>query len=68
MYALILWLCAAISTAVFGVMLYSIATFRATAGATPATFRRRTLVEILWAAIPIIIILATAAPAIKTLW
>ena len=69
MYTLLLWLCVAIVAAVFGVMIYSIATFPAAAGsAGRATFRRRAAVEILWAVIPIVIILATAAPAVKALW
>jgi cytochrome c oxidase subunit II len=68
MYTLILWLCATTAVVVFGVMIYSIATFPASAGSAPATFRHRTLVEILWAVIPIVIILAMAAPAVKTLW
>jgi len=34
---LILWICVAIAVAVFGVMIYSIATFRKSKGAVPPT-------------------------------
>lgn len=65
----ILWACVAISAVVFGVMIYSIAIFPA-AHADPAkataTFRHSTLVEILWAIVPIVILVGMAAPAVKT--
>lgn len=67
----ILWVCVAITAVVFGVMLYSIATFPQAntpevRGAGPAMFRRSTLVEILWAIVPIMILFGMAAPAVKT--
>jgi cytochrome c oxidase subunit 2 len=67
----ILWICVAITAVVFGVMLYSIATFpKAHApevrGAGPAMFRRSTLAEVLWALVPVMILFGMAAPAVKT--
>lgn len=38
LHMLILWVCVVIAVAVFGVMIYSIATFRKSKGAVPATF------------------------------
>ena len=42
LHMLILWICVAIAAAVFGVMIYSIATFRHSKGAVPATFDHNT--------------------------
>lgn len=64
----ILWACVAISAVVFGVMIYSIATFpktHANLTKAAATFRHSTLVEILWAIVPIVILVGMAAPAVK---
>lgn len=66
---IILWACLGITAAVFGVMIYSIATFpkaHATLCRATATFRHSTLVEILWAIVPIMILFGMAAPAVKT--
>lgn len=65
----IFWVCASIALVVFGVMIYSVATFRGSHGAseTRVTFRHNTLVEILWALIPIVILVSAALPAIKML-
>jgi cytochrome c oxidase subunit II len=64
---IVLWLCAAVSVAVFAVMLYSIATFPRSPAGTAATFRHSRLSETLWAMIPIGILIGTAVPAIKML-
>ncbi|HEX7116848.1 MAG TPA: cytochrome c oxidase subunit II transmembrane domain-containing protein [Steroidobacter sp.] len=61
----LLSICAAIVTGVFGVMIYSIAAFR---GAEPSVPRRRNaLLEVLWATVPIVIMVSTAAPAVSQL-
>lgn len=65
----ILWACVAITAVVFGVMIYSIATFpKAHANPTraAATFRHSALVEVLWAIVPIVILVGMATPAVKT--
>ena len=67
LHMLILWVCVAIAAAVFGVMIYSIATFRKSKGAVPATFEHNTKAEIVWNVIPVIILVAMAVPAARTL-
>jgi cytochrome c oxidase subunit 2 len=67
LHMLILWICVAIAAAVFGVMIYSIATFRKSKGAVPATFDHSTKAEIVWTVIPVIILVAMAVPAARTL-
>ena len=67
LHMLILWICVAIAVAVFGVMIYSIATFRKSKGAVPATFDHNTKAEIIWTVIPVIILVAMAIPAARTL-
>jgi len=56
----ILWLCAFVAAAVFAVMIHSIATFRR--GSGPSAWR-----EILWAIVPIFIMVSTALPAVRML-
>jgi cytochrome c oxidase subunit II len=58
---------AAISFLVVTVMFYSIVLHRKQAGEKVKQFHRNPVVEILWAAIPILIMLALAAPAVKEL-
>lgn len=67
LHMLILWVCVVIAVAVFGVMIYSIATFRKSKGAVPATFDHSTKAEIVWTVIPVLILVAMAIPAAKTL-
>ena len=58
----LLWVCALVVAAVFAVMIHSIATFRRGSGATPSA-----LAEILWAIVPIFIMVSTALPAVRML-
>src|SRR5512139_4222586 len=67
LHMLILWICVAIAVAVFAVMIYSIATFRKSKGAVPATFDHNTKAEVIWTVIPVVILVAMAVPAAKTL-
>jgi cytochrome c oxidase subunit 2 len=67
LHTLILWICVAIAVAVFGVMIYSIATFRKSKGAVPATFDHNTTAEIVWTVIPVLILVGMAIPAARTL-
>jgi cytochrome c oxidase subunit 2 len=67
LHMLILWICVAIAVAVFGVMIYSIATFRKSKGAVPATFDHNTKAEVIWTVIPVMILVGMAIPAAKTL-
>jgi cytochrome c oxidase subunit 2 len=67
LHMLILWICVVIAVAVFGVMIYSIATFRKSKGAVPATFEHNTKAEIIWTVIPVLILVGMAIPAARTL-
>jgi len=67
LHMLILWVCVAIAVAVFSVMIYSIATFRKSKGAVPAHFDHNTRAEVIWTVIPVIILVAMAVPAARTL-
>jgi cytochrome c oxidase subunit 2 len=67
LHMLILWVCVAIAVAVFSVMIYSIATFRKSKGAVPAHFDHNTKAEVIWTVIPVIILVAMAVPAARTL-
>ena len=57
----ILWICGFVAAAVFAVMIHSIATFRRSGG------QPSPLAEILWAIVPIVIMVTTALPAVKML-
>lgn len=61
----ILACCTLIALLVFGVMVYSIATFRTESGGTRANFRPRALIEVLWVLIPIAIFISAALPAAR---
>jgi cytochrome c oxidase subunit 2 len=67
LHMLVLWVCVAIAVVVFAVMIYSIATFRKSKGAVPATFDHSTKAEIIWTVIPVIILVAMAIPSTRTL-
>jgi len=61
------WLCAAIGVAVFATMIVSIVTFRRSPRNCASTSASSQATEILWALIPIAIVLATAIPAVRTI-
>ena len=67
LHMLVLWICTAIGIVVFGAMFWSMAFHRKSKGVKPATFHESTKVEILWTAIPIIILVGMAVPATSTL-
>jgi cytochrome c oxidase subunit 2 len=67
LHMLILWVCVVIAVAVFGVMIYSIATFRKSKGSVPANFDHSTTAEVVWTLIPVLILVAMAIPAARTL-
>jgi len=68
LHMLILWVCVGIAVAVFGVMIFSLVKFRHSKGAVPdTTMLHSTKVEIVWTAIPIIILVVMAIPAAKGL-
>ena len=67
LHMLSLYICTAIGVVVFGAMFWSMIFHRKSKGAKAADFHESTLVEILWTAIPVIILIAMAIPATKTL-
>jgi cytochrome c oxidase subunit 2 len=68
LHMLIFWVCVAIAVVVFGAMIYSIWKFRKSKGAIPdKTLTHSTRVEILWTAVPVLILVSMAVPAARTL-
>ncbi len=68
LHMLILWVCVVIGIAVFGVMVFSLVKFRKSQGAVPDTkMLHSTKAEIIWTAIPVLILVAMAVPAARTL-
>jgi len=67
LHMLVLYICTAIGLVVFGVMFWSIIFHRKSKGAKPADFHESTKIEILWTAIPVVILIAMAIPATSTL-
>ena len=63
----IFYICVAIAIVVFGIMLYSIIRHRKSLGAEAKPFHESTMVEIIWTTIPLLILVAMAIPATKTL-
>jgi len=67
LHMLVMYICTIIGIVVFGAMFWSMAFHRKSKGAKAASFHESTKVEILWTAIPIVILIAMAIPATKTL-
>ncbi len=64
----IFWVCVWIGVVVFGVMIWSMVAFRKSRGAVAdVTLVHNTKVEIVWTVIPVIILIAMAVPAARTL-
>jgi cytochrome c oxidase subunit 2 len=64
----IFWVCVWIGVVVFGAMIYSIIKFRKSKGAVADTSMvHNTKVEVVWTIIPVIILVAMAVPAARTL-
>ncbi len=61
-----LWICLVIFIGVFGVMGYSILKHRKSVGYKAANFHHSTIVEFVWTAIPVFILVAMSWPATKT--
>ena len=67
LHMLVLYICTAIGIVVFGAMFWSMIFHRKSKGYKAASFHESTKVEILWTAIPVLILIAMAYPATKTL-
>ena len=60
----VFWICVAIAVVVFGAMIYSLVKFRKSQGAVAdTTMLHSTKVEIIWTAVPVLILVAMAIPA-----
>lgn len=64
----IFWICVAIGVVVFGAMVWSMVVYRKSKGAVPdTTMVHNTQVEVVWTIVPVIILIAMAVPAARTL-
>ena len=62
-----LWVCVVMGVIVFGAMFYSIFAHRRSKHPKPANFHESTAVEVMWTAIPVLILIGMAIPATTTL-
>jgi heme/copper-type cytochrome/quinol oxidase subunit 2 len=62
MLAAALWMCILLACAVFAVMLYSVVVYR---GSQAWVRRHAVIVEVLWTAVPIAIIVTAAMPTLR---
>ncbi len=67
LHMIIFYICCVIGAIVFGLMFWSIVHHRKAKGAAPAQFHGSLKIEIIWTAIPVLILIAMAIPATKTL-
>lgn len=67
LHMIIFWICVAIGVLVFGVMFYALIKHRKSVGHKPADFHEHPMLEIVWAIIPFIILIAMAVPATTVL-
>jgi len=67
LHMLIFWICVWIGVVVFGVMFYSIFKHRKSKGAVASKFHESLVLEILWTAVPTVILIAMAVPATSVL-
>ena len=67
LHMLILWICVVIGIVVFGVMFYSIFAHRKSRGHKAAKFHESTTVEVVWTAVPFLILVTMAVPSTATL-
>src|SRR5215472_5474300 len=64
----IFWICVAIGVVVFGAMIWSLIRFRKSKGAVPdTTMVHNTMIEVIWTIVPVVILIAMAVPAARTL-
>ncbi len=67
LHMMVFWVCVAIGALVFGVMIISLFKHRKSAGAEPARFTHSMTAEVLWTAIPVVILVLMAIPAAETM-
>ena len=67
LHMLIFWICVVIGVVVFGALFWSVYWHRKSRGVTPATFHESTRLELVWTAVPLLILIGMAFPATTTL-
>lgn len=67
LHMVIFWICVVIGIVVFGVMFWSVFAHRKSKGVKPAEFHESTAVELIWTAVPFLILIGMAVPATKAL-
>ncbi len=67
LHMMALWICVAVGIAVFSVMFYSIYFHRKSMGHKAEQFHHNTKLEIVWSAIPLLILIVMAVPATKAM-
>ena len=67
LHMLAFWVCTAIGVLVFGAMIVSLISHRKSKGAVAAGFSHSTTAEVTWTTIPVLILLAMAIPAARTM-
>ena len=67
LHMMVFWWCVAIGVIVFGVMIISLIKHRKSRGAEPASFSHSTTAEVIWTAIPVVILLIMVVPATETM-
>lgn len=63
----VFWWCVAIGIVVFGAMIYTMYKHRRSRGQQASQFHHNTKLEVVWTAIPVLILLIMAVPAAETL-
>ena len=67
LHMVIFWVCVAIGVVVYGILFWSLIAYRKSKGAKPASFHESTTIEIIWTALPFVILIAMAVPSTKVL-
>lgn len=67
LHMLIFYVCCAIAVVVFGIMIFSLIQHRKSKGAVAATFSHNTTAEVVWTAIPVLILILMAVPSAETM-
>ncbi len=63
----IFWVCVAIASLVFGVLIFALITHRRSHGRKPDTWHSSLKIELIWSIIPFLILVAMAVPATRVL-
>jgi len=64
LHMMVFWWCVAIGIVVFGVMIISLVKHRKSKGVEPAQFSHSMVAEIIWTALPVVILLIMAVPVL----